>query len=51
MHYVPVDDIKNVMESESLYIETSEKIIDLYEAYMTHEAIINSVFNRIEKII
>ena len=51
MHYVPVDDIKNVMESESLYTETREKIIDLYETYMTHEAIINSVFNRIEKII
>tara|TARA_R110002020_G_scaffold67820_11_gene177973 strand:- start:2730 stop:3734 length:1005 start_codon:yes stop_codon:yes gene_type:complete len=51
MHWIPTDDINNILNSREKYCETRDAIIDLYEANMTHTSIIDRVFKNIESII
>lgn len=50
MHWVPVEDIQNLLDSESDYKILKDNIIDLYERNMTHTSIIDRVFKNIENI-
>lgn len=51
MHYIPVDDINAALSDEKTYQEISEGIVEIYEKYMTNDAIVSGVLNAIERSI
>jgi len=51
MHHIPVEAIKNLLDSPQLYKEKREEIIDIFESNMTHRLLIDRAFNHIENFI
>jgi len=51
MHWIPVEDIQNLLDSPDAYRRARDEMIDDFESNMTHTAIIDKVFGNIEKMI